>query len=170
MLAAIGLWYDDFDGVNPITKNLLSVYGYTTGVEKNDTAFKSKFPFVQTPWSGTHVCNCGEDNQKEEKRSMGAFPMEQKLRLANPEIFASNSPNPVVNTSTLKYKVDASSRVKIIVYDVSGKALKVLADKKQEAGTYTLQWNAASLTKGTYFIGISKNGSMTQTLPLVKAQ
>ncbi|WP_018615332.1 DUF4331 family protein [Segetibacter koreensis] len=171
VLAAIGLWYDDFDGTNPVTKNLLSVYNYTTGIEKNDTAFKSKFPFEQTPWAGTHVCSCSEDNnQKEEKRTMGSFPVAQKLGIATPEVSAISSPNPVVNTSTLKYRVDAPSQVKILLYDVSGKALKILADKKQDAGTYTLQWNASSLTKGTYYIAISKNGSVTQTLSLVKAK
>lgn len=169
VLAAIGLWYDDFDGSNPVTKQLLNVYTYSTGVEKNDTAFKPRFPFVQTPWQGTHVCNCAEDQQMGEKRSMGSFPAAQKLGVAAPEIFATSSPNPVTNSSTLKYKVDAPSRIKIMVYDGSGKALKVLADKKQDAGTYNLQWNAASLVKGTYYIAISKNGTVTQTLPLIKA-
>ena len=52
-LAAIGLWYDDRPlGASPVTPNLLGVLGYTTGVEKNDTTFKSIFPYVQAPWSG----------------------------------------------------------------------------------------------------------------------
>ena len=170
VLAAIGLWYDDFDGVNPVTKQLLNVYTYSTGVERNDTAFKTSFPFVQTPWAGTHVCNCGDDQQMEQKRSMGSFPAAKKLGMATPEIIATSSPNPVVNTSTIKYKVDAPSQIKIMVYDGSGKALKLLADKRQDAGTYTLQWNAASLMKGTYYIAISKNGAVSQTLPLIKAK
>ena len=170
VLAAVGLWYDDFDGVNPVTQQLLNVYTYSTGVEKNDTAFKTRFPFVQTPWAGTHICNCADDQQMGEKKSMGSFPTAKKLGLAIPEIIATASPNPVVNTTTLKYKVDAPSQIKIMVYDGSGKALKLLADKRQDAGTYTLQWNAASLMKGTYYISISKNGAVSQTLPLIKAK
>lgn len=56
-LAAIGLWYDDYlaGSPNPVTNNLLNVLNYSTGVEKNDTTFKSAFPFVQTPWKGTAV-------------------------------------------------------------------------------------------------------------------
>jgi Domain of unknown function (DUF4331) len=55
-LAAIGLWYDDYTagGANPVTNQLLNNLNYSTGVEKNDTTFKSAFPFVQTPWSGTY--------------------------------------------------------------------------------------------------------------------
>ena len=54
VLAAVGLWYDDYTagGANPLTPMLTNVLGYTTGVEKNDTTFKSSFPYVQAPWSG----------------------------------------------------------------------------------------------------------------------
>jgi hypothetical protein len=51
VLAAIGIAYD-----NPA--RLGQVLGYTTGIERNDTTFKSAFPYVQTPWAGTHICDC----------------------------------------------------------------------------------------------------------------
>ncbi|MGB4831490.1 MAG: DUF4331 family protein, partial [Chitinophagales bacterium] len=60
VLAAIGLWYDDYDPLvdpSPVTTDLLDVYTYTTGVEANDTTFKSKFPYVQKPWSGAGKCS-----------------------------------------------------------------------------------------------------------------
>jgi hypothetical protein len=54
VLAAVGLWYDDYTagGANPVTTDLLDVLTYTTGIEANDTAFKTAFPYVQAPWSG----------------------------------------------------------------------------------------------------------------------
>ncbi|MEO5583525.1 MAG: DUF4331 domain-containing protein [Saprospiraceae bacterium] len=56
-LAAIGLWYDDYikGGANPVTPKLLGVLTYSTGVEKNDKAFKTSFPYVANPWSGTEI-------------------------------------------------------------------------------------------------------------------
>ncbi|MCB0664184.1 MAG: DUF4331 domain-containing protein [Saprospiraceae bacterium] len=56
-LAAIGLWYDDYQAgdENPVTDDLVGVLSYTTGVESNDKPFKSSFPYVATPWSGTEV-------------------------------------------------------------------------------------------------------------------
>jgi len=51
-LAAIGLWYDDYTSGNPVTQDLLDVLTYTTGVEQNDTTFRTSFPYVQAPWSG----------------------------------------------------------------------------------------------------------------------
>ncbi len=54
VLAAVGLWYDDYTagGPNPVTSNLVNVLSYTTGIEMNDTTFNSSFPYVQTPWEG----------------------------------------------------------------------------------------------------------------------
>ncbi|MBC7410882.1 MAG: DUF4331 domain-containing protein [Bacteroidia bacterium] len=57
VLAAIGLWYDDYTvgAANPVTNQLINVLQYSTGVEKNDTTFKATFPYVQAPWRGTAV-------------------------------------------------------------------------------------------------------------------
>ena len=56
VVAAVGLWYDDFDGTNPVTEDLLDVLTYTTGVESNDVPFKSSFPYVASPFSATGEC------------------------------------------------------------------------------------------------------------------
>lgn len=50
-LAAIGLWYDDFSG-NPVTKDLLDVLSYETGVNANDKPFQGNFPYLAAPWGG----------------------------------------------------------------------------------------------------------------------
>ena len=59
VLAAIGLWYDDYNAGNPsqspVTNKLLNVLNYSTGVEANDTTFKTTFPYVATPWRGTSI-------------------------------------------------------------------------------------------------------------------
>jgi hypothetical protein len=57
VLAAIGLWYDDYTagGANPVTQDLLDVLGYSAGVEANDTTFRATMPYTQTPWRGYDV-------------------------------------------------------------------------------------------------------------------
>lgn len=53
VLAAIGLWYDDYNGTgSPVTPQLLNVLTFTAGPTSNDTTFQSCFPFVQIPWRG----------------------------------------------------------------------------------------------------------------------
>ncbi len=58
VLAAIGLWYDDYDpatSATPLTSDLLKNIYYTTLVEANDKPFQSSFPYVAAPWRGTDV-------------------------------------------------------------------------------------------------------------------
>ncbi|HEX8334408.1 MAG TPA: DUF4331 family protein [Segetibacter sp.] len=55
VLAAIGLWYDDYDPAtspSPATPQLIRTVSFTAGPTRNDTTFKTSFPFVQTPWRG----------------------------------------------------------------------------------------------------------------------
>jgi len=58
-LAAIGLWFDDYNASNPnqspVTNFLLNNLQYSTGVETNDAPFKATFPYVASPWRGTDV-------------------------------------------------------------------------------------------------------------------
>jgi len=60
VLAAVGLWYDDYDPAtspSPVTEDLLNVLTYTTGVETNDVEFTGGFPYVGQPHSGTGYCS-----------------------------------------------------------------------------------------------------------------
>ena len=61
VLAAVGLWYDDYDATDPnaspVTDDLLGVLTYTTGVEANDREFTSSFPYLAQPFSGTGDCS-----------------------------------------------------------------------------------------------------------------
>ena len=61
VLAAIGLWYDDYTvgSPNPVTPKLLSTLTFNTGVTKNDTLMKASFPYVQTPWRGYDIPEYG---------------------------------------------------------------------------------------------------------------
>ncbi len=60
VLAAVGLWYDDYipgTTASPVTPQLLNVLTYKTGVEKNDKSFSSSFPYLAMPHSGTGACS-----------------------------------------------------------------------------------------------------------------
>lgn len=65
VLAAIGLWYDDYDPAtspSPVTQDLLDVLTYSTGVEENDLAFTNAFPYEAGPRSGKGPCGGDEVN------------------------------------------------------------------------------------------------------------
>jgi hypothetical protein len=173
-LAAIGLWYDDFNGGNPVTQDLLDVLTYNAGVTANDAPIKSSFPYVASPWPGTHNCDCddGISSPNKNQQTIAEIPAAKApagdLGLASPEMNLAAYPNPSDGSSTIKYSVDAPSQVKIVVYDINGRLVKVLADKKQEAGVYTLPWNNSELAQGTYVVTALKNGVAKQVIKIVK--
>ena len=175
VLAAIGLWYDDYNGTgSPVTKDLVDVLTYKTGINKNDTAFKTSFPYVQAPWPGTHNCKCdpvanGQTASANSGVSGGEFiKSNNKVGVTAPELFISTYPNPSKDISTVKYKVDIASQVRIVMFDAQGKILQVLVDKKQEPGIYTVQANVKGLANGSYVILASKNGDVKQSINLIK--
>ena len=172
VLAAIGLWYDDYTvGGSPVTPNLLSVLGYSTGIVANDVAFKPAFPYVQTPWSGTSACaGTATQPQSAGKQSVPSSVLVKTstLSLAAPNVFITASPNPTVDNNTIRYHMAKEGKINIAVYDGAGRMVKVLVNQKQQAGTFTLQWNTGNLSKGNYFITATTDGSLKQTIKLMK--
>jgi len=173
VLAAIGLWYDDFKSGNPVTPDLINVLSYNTGVNSNDTTFKTSFPYVQTPWSGSNAC-CGVPaaNNKNNTVSTTNAPAEitkfDALEIAAPDIFIGAFPNPFVDNNIIRYHIETSSMVRIEVYDDMGKLVKVLVSQNMEPGTYSLSWNASNLARGVYFINATRNGNVKQSIRVVK--
>ena len=90
------------------------------------------------------------------------------LGLASPEVILSATPNPVISRTRVTYRVTSPGIVQVLVSDAQGRVTKVLVNAKQEAGTYNLDWDAAGVTKGFYFISILKDGEVKQTLRVVK--
>ncbi len=171
-LAAIGLWYDDFNGGSPVTQDLVDVLTYKTGINANDAPFKTSFPYVASPWGGTNNCTCDANGQ-----TGGANPgvsggellqRNPNVGASAPELFVTAYPNPSKDFSTIRYKVDVASQVKIVLYDAQGKALQVLVDKKQEAGVYTVEANTKGLANGNYVLLATKNGDVKQSINLIK--
>ncbi|HEV8284687.1 MAG TPA: DUF4331 family protein [Chitinophagaceae bacterium] len=170
-LAAIGLWYDDFHGGSPVTQDLLDVLTYRTGVNANDALFKSSFPYVASPWAGTQACPCNTNQSTTANR--GANEQIQMkgfngLGLTSPEMNLKSSPNPVKGKTSIDYSVDVASQIKIIAYDMQGKMIQVLVDRKHDAGMYSTDFDVSNLAQGTYLVAAIKNGMVKQTIKIVK--
>lgn len=175
VLAAIGFWYDDYQRFvtpSPVTPQLLGVLGYTTGVDKNDKPFQTEFPFVQkpNPGNGPDVCDfCvdGDQTMAEKAAIKGTITTPGRLGMATPEMMITTQ-NPVVTSNTIRYRVTSPSQIQIMVMDASGKLMKVLVNKKHDAGTYTIPWNTSGIGKGSYFIIANKNGVPAQSVQVIK--
>lgn len=75
-----------------------------------------------------------------------------KLNAFNTVVF----PNPFNKELNIYYTVAEASKINISIYDIYGKKVAVLADKKQAAGIYSVIWNDLNgLQKGTYYYRIT---------------
>jgi hypothetical protein len=168
VLAAIGLFYDDYKAgdPNPVTPKLLAVLGYSTGINNNDTTFKTNFPFEQTPWPGTTE-KAGLETNYQRPAILAASGT--GLGIASPGLFFTASPNPVRNNNTIMYRVQANgTQVRFDLYDAAGHKVKQLLDVKRDVGIYTLRWNVSDLQSGVYFIRAYENSNPQELYKLIK--
>ena len=62
-----------------------------------------------------------------------------------------NYPNPFNPATKITYSIPNELQVNLKIYDVMGREVAVLVNGRQQAGTYEVNFNAASLASGTYF-------------------
>ncbi len=155
VLAAIGLWYDDFvpgQSASPVTPKLVNVLSYKTGVEQNDVDFRPKFPYLALPHAGDG--NCGGTlvtNFQPDSPDASLIGLERGSAGSTNLIQVVNYPNPFTSSTTVRYRLDADARVDLSVFDQQGRQVAILVQGKQPAGEYQAEFNGADLPTGIYF-------------------
>lgn len=80
-----------------------------------------------------------------------------------------NYPNPFNPLTRINYELPISNYVLLKVYDALGNEVQTLVNEKQNAGSYSVDFNAASLPSGIYFYKlVTEKFSETKKMILVK--
>ena len=103
---------------------------------------------------------------------------------ANPDnpvrdfILYQNSPNPFGErgslrgnpSTTIRYRLNKSDRVRLTVYNLLGQAVRVLVNEKQSAGTHQVRFDPGDLVSGVYFYRLEtgKGSSQFKKMLLVR--
>lgn len=173
VLAAIGLWYDDYEpGGSPVTQDLVDVLSFTTGVEKNDKEFQSQFPYVADPWSGFHdghiAINCDIDGNP---MSMMSTQSLGSMNLAAPDVMLMEVeffPNPTKDNSTFRYQLGQPGEVSLKIYSQSGALVTTPLDKQfREKGIHETVVNVKNLKNGLYIARIETGEGSFQTVKFI---
>ena len=88
-----------------------------------------------------------------------------------PEAFVleANYPNSFNPQTTIRFSVPEASVVKLAVYDVLGREVRMLVDGVREAGVHEVVFEAGDLPSGTYLYRLeTPQGSFVQMMQLVK--
>ncbi|MBN8572027.1 MAG: T9SS type A sorting domain-containing protein [Ignavibacteria bacterium] len=80
-----------------------------------------------------------------------------------------NYPNPFNPSTVVSYQLPVAGNVSIKVYDALGNEIETLVNEKQNAGSYSVDFNAASLPSGIYFYKlVTEKFSETKKMILIK--
>ena len=155
VLAAIGLWYDDYTpaSTSPVTAQLGRVLAFNAGISANDTTFKAVYPFVQTPWSGTTAQRV-------------ALAQRSSLGLSPNLTAAQAYPNPFNDRTTLRFELPAKGEMSLVVSDMTGRKVATLAkDKNFALGANEVTWQPGrDIAPGQYIVTLYSGKTVVQSV------
>ena len=73
-----------------------------------------------------------------------------------------NYPNPFNPTTNIRFDISKSGITVLKVYDILGKEVATLVNKKLQAGSYEVDWNASNFSSGVYFYQL-QSGDFVKT-------
>jgi hypothetical protein len=100
---------------------------------------------------------------------------ENDIPLPNTFALEQNYPNPFNGSTLITYSLLNDALVKLAVFDISGKKVAVLENRRTGAGTYEVAWNGQNssgqpVSSGVYFyrLSIDGDGSVTKRMLLIR--
>lgn len=93
-------------------------------------------------------------------------------QIAKDFILYQNYPNPFNSVSSIKYKVSSHGGsstfyIEIKVFDIAGKEITILVNKRQNSGEYNVKFYGSNLSSGVYFYSLFVDGVRVDTKKLV---
>jgi len=79
---------------------------------------------------------------------------ENNLQLDKELVLQQNFPNPFNISTQIPFYLQYPGHVTISIYDINGRKVDTIYDKFINSGNHNINWNAANLASGTYYIQI----------------
>jgi polyhydroxybutyrate depolymerase len=82
----------------------------------------------------------------------------------NPSEFAlsQNYPNPFNPSTTIRYSLPTSAKVKLTIHDILGREIATFVNEEQSAGWKEVEWNASNCASGMYLVRM-QSGTFVET-------
>ena len=84
-------------------------------------------------------------------------------------VLLQNYPNPFNSITSISYSIPEEMQVELMVYDMLGRRVALFRNEVQQAGTYTIQFDASQLSSGIYMYRLSTgNTVLHRAMTLIK--
>ncbi len=144
----INTYYDDYNGTNSA-----DIF--------ND---KLIFTFEDSRNSGT----CSDIWANARGLENISFKNEIFFAPVNSDFLYNNYPNPFNPKTKITYQILAYHNVKLSIYDILGREVKVLVNENQEKGIYEIEFDASDLASGIYFCRLEAFDTTIKKMILLK--
>ncbi|MFA5404561.1 MAG: T9SS type A sorting domain-containing protein [Ignavibacteria bacterium] len=119
-------------------------------------------PFVPSATSDSSVVNLGLDVES-------ALSVNTQTEIVNEYSLSQNYPNPFNPVTEISYALPKSGLVTLKVYDLLGKEVATLVNEVKNAGSYSINFDGASVSSGMYYYKLDVNGFVsTKKMMLIK--
>jgi CotH kinase protein/Secretion system C-terminal sorting domain len=121
---------------------------------QDETTWMKDWIRQRTAWLDTQLKNFGLPLANEEE-TVKAFPL---------RVF----PNPAEAETTIEYDVAKKGRVRINVYDFTGKLIKTVLDEDKNINTYQIKLNSENFSTGMYMIDYQLDDVHIESMRVLK--
>ena len=164
VLTAVGVLEDDYTGSDYmgalVTPQTLSELDFVAGPTRNDVPLRSDFPYLANPHRGYDYVR---DQTPGGPRARFATSSGMGVGAPSGMILDQSFPNPTAGTSTVRFQLPRTATVRVDVYDVQGRRVQTLTDRRYQSGEHDVDWDASSLATGTYLYRLMVDGELVAT-------
>ncbi|HEX2866186.1 MAG TPA: M14-type cytosolic carboxypeptidase [Ignavibacteriales bacterium] len=167
---SVGGWWPSASGVSPNTKITMTANSDSLTVYKNQQKDGGQWNLLTDSLvlKSPALITIRVDNNETSYAASDAFRVVYKGEVTRveempvPEDFAlyQNYPNPFNPETTIRYNLLSGAFVRLTVYDILGKEVKVVEDGYKQKGMHEVHFSARGLSSGIYIYRLSA-GSMS---------
>jgi len=100
------------------------------------------------------------------KVETGVTNQEEIINTSTDFVLNQNYPNPFNPTTIISFSIPLSAFTSLKVYDILGNEVATLVNEEKPTGSYEINFNASSLSSGTYFYKLQA-GSFIETKKMI---
>ena len=98
---------------------------------------------------------------------LGVDPVNGSSDIPQDFILRQNIPNPFNESTTITFGIPVQNRLRITLYDVTGKQVDIAADAEFAPGYHSVVWDAAGISSGIYFLRLESTTGVNRSMKII---